>query len=175
MERLVAYIAGAIIAMLALGGVGIYAMRAYHGSGTTTAIAEATDIWHSARSVFGATVAGGIENYSGVNNSNSIRAGVVPSAMTNGDSQTIVGPWQGSTVTLSGNSNTFYEDWNGVPSTSCAQFALSQATNIVWANGTGIWVNNTSSNVASSIAAACNQGNNSLSEVKFSYVDTAGQ
>lgn len=175
MERLVAYIAGAIIAMLALGGVGIYAMRAYHGSGTTTAIAEATDIWHSARSVYGATVAGGIENYSGVNNSNSIRAGVVPSAMTNGDSQTIVGPWQGSTVTLSGTSNTFYEDWNGIPSSSCAQFALSQPTNFIMVNGTGVWVDNSNSSVGSSVAAACNQGNTSVSEIKFSYVDTAGQ
>ncbi len=175
MERLVAYIAGAIIAMLALGGVGIYAMRAYHGSGTTTAIAEATDIWHSARSVYGATVAGGIENYSGVNNSNAIRGGVVPSAMTNGDSQAIVGPWQGSNVTLSGNSNTFYEDWTGIPSSSCAQFALSQPTNLVWVNGTGVSIDNSNSSVGSSVAAACNLGNASLSEVKFSYVDTAGQ
>lgn len=175
MERLVAYIAGAIIAMLALAGVSSYAMRAYHGSGTTQAIAQATDIYHSARSVFGNSVAGGLASYSGINNYNAIRAGIVPSAMTNGDGQTITGPWTGSTVTLTGNTNTLYEDWNSIPSASCAQFALSQPANFVMVNGTGVWIDNTSSSVAGNIAAACNQGNASVSEIKFSYVDTAGQ
>ncbi|GAP25988.1 MULTISPECIES: type 4 pilus major pilin [Gluconobacter] len=174
MTNLIGIIAAIIIGLFGLGTAATYAMRAYHGTGTTTAITEATDMWHQAHSVYGGTVAGGAATYAAVTNSNAIRASIVPQSMTTGDGSYIAGPWNGSYVTLSGSSTTFYEDWNNIPSSACAQFALSQPVNFLMVNGTGVWVN-TGSDVVTQVTAACNQGSSSLSEVKFSYVDTAGQ
>jgi len=172
----------AIIAMIVIGGVlagvaGYYGSRAFSGSGTTTAISEAGDIWNNAQSVFGGTPASGPANFSSVTNGNAITGGIVPMAMTTGDGQTINGPWAGSTVTLSGSSDgqTFYEDWNNIPSTACAKFALSQKTNFVEVNSSGVWTGQNAGATASAIAAGCNQGTASVSEIKFSYVPLAGQ
>jgi len=170
----------AIIAMIVIGGVlagvaGYYGSRAFSRSGTTTAISEAGDMWTNAQSVFGGSPASGPGDYSSVSNSSAITGGLVPMAMTVGDGQTINGPWPGSTVTVSGNTTTFYEDWNNIPSTACAKFALSQKTNDVWINSTMVTVGQNSGQTATAVAQACNQGTTSLSEVKFSYVPNAGQ
>ena len=173
MERFIAIIASAAIGMLMLGAVAIYGPRALFSSNVQIAAGNATDIWTSAQAVYSTTAGGGASNYTSVTTAGAIRAGIVPSGMSP-DQQTIRGPWAGSTVNLSGNATQFFEDWNQIPSAVCARFALSQAAWQVTVNGTTMYYNNTAS-IAPAVAAACNQGNNSWSEVKFGYMETAGQ
>ncbi|WP_068173790.1 type 4 pilus major pilin [Neokomagataea thailandica] len=162
--------------MLALGGVATYAMRAYHGSSTTTATSEATDIYHSARGVFGNSVAGGSASYTNISNANSIKAGIVPSVMTTGDGQTIVGPWPGSSVKIFGNGITLWEEWDGVPASACATFALSQSVNYLTINGNAHPVMSNDPSLAANVASDCNMVNsNSTAKILFSYIDIGSQ
>lgn len=174
MKELIGAVIGFVLGIIGLGMAASYGMRAYHGSGTTLAISEATDIYHSAQQVY-SSVAAGNSGYANVNNSNAIRANIVPSTMTNGDGQTITSPWKGATVTLSGSATEFHEDWSGIPSASCAAFAVSQPVLYITINGTGMFFNNTDPKLASDIASACNNGSNSTSHIIFAYSDIGGQ
>jgi len=175
MERLVAYIVAAVIALLALGSVARYASRAYHGGTVTVAITEATDMWHSAQSVYGNTAGGGASNYTNVNNTAAKQAGIVPSQMAIGTGDYITGPWNTSNVVLSGQSYQFSEQWNNVPSTSCAQFALSQPASTVTVNGTTIGLNNDGS-ASAAVASACSIGQGgSVSTIRFDFTEISGQ
>lgn len=173
MERFLAIIASAIIGMLMLGLASVYGYRALFSSNVQIASGYATDIWTSAQGVWGTTAGGGASNYTGVTNAGAIKAGVTPSGLST-DGENIRGPWAGSTVQLTGDTTHLYEDWNGIPSSVCARFALSQPAWQVTINGTALYYSNANS-IATSVAAACNQGNNSISEVKFGYMETSGQ
>jgi len=175
MERLIAIIAAAVIGTIGLGYVAENTVLSFMHSGTEAAIAQAGDIWSQTRAVYGTTVGGGQTDFTPINNADAIKAGIVPEK-SSPDGQTIRGPWQGSTIVLTGTTNTLYEDWNGVPSSACARFALSQPTNGVFVNGTWIVETGVQTGASSAVAQACNRGTtDSLSEVKFSFTETAGQ
>lgn len=174
MERLIAIIAATVLGVIALGYVAKNTVLSFMQSGTEAAVAEAGDIWSQARSVYGGTVAGGPANYSGINNADAIKAGIVPVRMSV-DGSTIQGPWQGSTLQLTGSQNTLYEEWDGVPSAACARFALSQPTIVVGVNGTTISTYGATSNAPSQIAQACQVGGSSTSTIVFSFTEFAGQ
>lgn len=175
MERLIAIIATVVIGTIGLGYVAKNSVLAFMQSGTEAAIAQAGEIWSQARAVYGTTVAGGQTNFTPINNADAIKAGIVPQSASP-DGQTINGPWQGSTITLTGSTSTLYEDWKNIPSSACARFALSQPTNQVVVNGTTVQTTSVQSGASSAVAQACNHGStDSLSEVDFSYTETTGQ
>ncbi|MFT9089622.1 MAG: type 4 pilus major pilin [Gluconacetobacter sp.] len=175
MERLIAIIAATVLGVMALGYVAKNTVLSFMQSGTETAVAQAGEIWSQARAVYGTTVGGGQTDFTPINNADAIKAGIVPQSASP-DGQTIRGPWQGSTITLTGSTSTLYEDWNAVPSAACARFALSQPTNMVFVNGTGISTTSVQTGASAAVAEACNRGTtDSLSEVKFSFTELAGQ
>lgn len=177
MSEIIALLIRAGIVLGLIGSVALAGMYAMHESDAGLAAREATDIWHKTHAIYGNSAAGGAESYLGINNAVAIRANIVPSGMTLQDGETIQGPWAGSTVTLSGSSDghTFYEDWNAIPSSACAEFAVNQPVNYMYINGTSIFINSGNGNQAGAIAGACNTGSNSLSEVKLSFTSVAGQ
>lgn len=171
MDRILGFIIAGVIGAIALGFVGTKALAGFNGTKLNTAISDASDIANNARSVFGGTAAGGPADYSSLSNSNAISGGIVPSDMVRaGNTTDVRGPWDVSSVTVYGSSDTIYEDWEGVPTDSCAKFALSQKTNQVVINGTTVQtVSN--SNAPVDAAAACSSANSSTNSLVFSFFD----
>lgn len=136
---------------------GVY--EAFHKSNAQTAASWESELVTNIDGFF----QGGLtaRNFSGLNNSVAIKAGLVPKGMLTGDGITIKGPWPNSYVSLSPTSNGmgFMATWSDVSSDDCATFARSQSANMVSVNGTAI--DPTNNAAAAGIAMACDAGTSS--------------
>ena len=156
--------AGAVLLALIAVLVGGYAVFAKNNG--STAAAEQSQL---ATNISG-YINGGMttRNYSGLDNSVAIKAGLVPKSMQNGDGTTILGPWGNSQVTIAPWNQGHSEAWTNVDGDACATFARSQNAYGVTINGTEVIMSD--SNAAVNIANDCDASSGTTQvNVTFEY------
>ena len=154
MDTLVPIIVKVVTALLALAAILGLVYELFHKSSAETAAGYQSSLFTNIEGLYH----GGMSapNFSGLYNTTAINAGAVPRGMTNGDGQTIMGPWPNSNVFIgSSNGGTgWYAGWSNVPSDACTSFVRSQAASRITIGDTTITPSDSSS--SSDIANACN-------------------
>ncbi|GAD11710.1 type 4 pilus major pilin [Gluconobacter cerinus] len=154
--------AGAVLLALIAVLVGGYAVFAKNNG--STAASEQSQL---ATNISG-YINGGMttRNYSGLDNSVAIKAGLVPKSMQNGDGTTILGPWGSSQVTIAPWNQGHSEAWTNVDGDACATFARSQNADRVAINGSEVAMSDPQA--AINIANNCN-ATSGVSQVSVTF------